>query len=600
MKSYDEIYQNVLRRRDEQIARKRRRIAVMGSVLPVSVLTLAAVFGIAALQGKPLAESEVSGNANASAAQLSQTAENAAPPVKLVDNRLILEEVGASIDITDMISDEVPYIYEYAGSQTDLVNYVVAGGTPENYGWAKFVMYERDTDTPENSKWSCRSYNTLASEMQDRRWYEAALRQLSEKPENNRIIIWSMTERTWEQDQEPFLPEDGENVKVADLLTVDEDSLDGYTACLVLKNEVGTDGADGRTKHSFDDALIIVDNADGDRASIAASELSGNSYIYDMILIAVNGKHPETALKLFSMDYKGEKHYLLALRSDMSLDEVSSVFVKPFYSTLFFAVEPECFDSGRLELYKCNGLANYSVGIGDGFRLDRDNVFVDVGDSTIHSIFVFDPDTLNFSFNQGREALLGGNFEAADAHLYGYHAFVEMKNVTHVPTGQEDHYSAEDTVLTVFGPDGGSAVISLKECGSSKAYEEFAKNLTASHAEECVTLLKLNDNGKEHIVIMLRNYQDKELPSYHAVFFEFDPESLTLIPYEYGKHEIVITPIVEVENVEGRDMLFTEKADRNDIANINAWDYIAACCNKALEFDHENHTVSYYLPLCEF
>ena len=107
---------------------------------------------------------------------------------------------------------------------------------------------------------------------------------------------------------------------------------------------------------------------------------------------------------------------------------------------------------------------------------------------------------------------------------------------------------------------------------------------------------------------MLRSYHftgDKshsDKPYYRTAFFEFDPESFALIPYKADKPNELIstTPLVEVENVDGRDMLFTEKADKNDISNVNLWDYINACCNKAFEFDHENHTVSFYIPLCEF
>ena len=370
------------------------------------------------------------------------------------------------------------------------------------------------------------------------------------------------------------------------------DSLGGYTAYLELRYE------DGSTEYS--DAVISAVRSDGKWASVSLlNELSGNVFIPDIINKAVYGKHPETAVKLFEMDYKGEKHYVLALRgyTDMTVDEIP-VPTDPDYGTVFFAVEPECFESGKLKLYKSHNLQNYVVSTTDSFRLDHDNVFVDIeNDSTIHSVVEFDPDSLTFTYELTKEPVAGGNVEVANAHMGGYHAFMQMNNVTHLPTADEDYYSAEDTVITVFSPEGHTASLSLKDCGGT-VYEEFIKSVNASHAGDCATLLKLNDNGTDHYVIMLRNYHDENpLPDYNTVFFEFDTENLALIPYEANKPNKLIptTPTVGLESRNGADVLVTEKVDKDDISYVNEWDYVTACCNKVFGFDHENHTV-FYIP----
>ena len=581
MKSYDETYQNVLRRRDEQMAKKRRRIAIAGSaVLPAVMLSAAVGIGAAAWRWGVPAEnggneiSPSSGNADVSAGEMLQQTADVQPPVQLIDNRLIFMENGENIDITHMISEKIPYIYEYTDEGTGLACYAVAGGTPENYGWAKFSMYELDAETPENSKWINYTCNTLFADRQDRKWYEAAITQLSEKPENNRIILWSMTERAWMDQTWPYntlkilaaqdsldgydvylhlegvdhIPTeeeayytaerigltvkyyDGRHHDFSDLYDIDalndefrdrliaddnlkilrltdggrirhvlmlrnyseedtcwhtvfitldnnpgskaqlytfggeenytvntgdcrivnmdgtdvlmtnvdgsvyaiafdftelsftcsptdqawdtagsvvaQDSLGGYTAYLELEGaESGAVEIGNRENPYYSDAVITVIDPDGHRASVSLlNELSGNVQIPHILDNAINGKHPEAAVKLFEMDYNGEKRYVLALRGygDMTSDEVP-VPIDPYYSTVFFAVEPECFDSGKLELYRLDGNMNYGVTITDGFRLDHDIVFVDVEGSVICEVLEFDPDSLTFTFEMTNE-----------------------------------------------------------------------------------------------------------------------------------------------------------------------------------------------------
>ena len=114
------------------------------------------------------------------------------------------------------------------------------------------------------------------------------------------------------------------------------DSMGGYTACLELKDVV-TRVVDeyGNKEYSYSDAVITVIRSDGYHADLSLSELSGNDYIADIIDKAVNGGHPETALKLLEMDSKGEKHIVLMLRGYHGENN------KPYYRAAFFEFDPE-------------------------------------------------------------------------------------------------------------------------------------------------------------------------------------------------------------------------------------------------------------------
>ena len=60
----------------------------------------------------------------------------------LEDGRLILNVDGKSIDITDMVDRKTPYIYSYELPESEKTAYVIAGGTPEEYGVVDMVYNE--------------------------------------------------------------------------------------------------------------------------------------------------------------------------------------------------------------------------------------------------------------------------------------------------------------------------------------------------------------------------------------------------------------------------------------------------------------------------
>ena len=56
-------------------------------------------------------------------------------PLILENGRLWLVLDGERTDITDLIDSETPYIIKDTDPDTGLKNYLVLGGTPEDFGW---------------------------------------------------------------------------------------------------------------------------------------------------------------------------------------------------------------------------------------------------------------------------------------------------------------------------------------------------------------------------------------------------------------------------------------------------------------------------------
>ena len=56
------------------------------------------------------------------------------------DGRLFFAtEDGQRIDITDLVSEETPYIYDGSDPDAGLTYYIIMGGTPECYGWLTWI-----------------------------------------------------------------------------------------------------------------------------------------------------------------------------------------------------------------------------------------------------------------------------------------------------------------------------------------------------------------------------------------------------------------------------------------------------------------------------
>ena len=65
-----------------------------------------------------------------------------AAPIVLEDGKLWFVNGDERTDLTGLVDENTPYIYEHADPATGNKGYVVVGGTAENYGWAEFFLTE--------------------------------------------------------------------------------------------------------------------------------------------------------------------------------------------------------------------------------------------------------------------------------------------------------------------------------------------------------------------------------------------------------------------------------------------------------------------------
>ncbi len=126
-------------------------------------------------------------------------------PIMLEDGRLWLVLADERIDVTDLIDEDTPYILEGEDPDSGLKNYLIVGGTPEDYGWQIWMemplggysgggwntyttYYDVDGELVEYHKWNAENHSTdgnpLPSELVpdtvivNKPWYDAADAQL--------------------------------------------------------------------------------------------------------------------------------------------------------------------------------------------------------------------------------------------------------------------------------------------------------------------------------------------------------------------------------------------------------------------------------------
>lgn len=71
--------------------------------------------------------------------------------VSCEDGRLIFNcDDGRHINITDLVSEETPYIYDGSDPDNGLTYYIIMGGTPELFGWFEWIQvpYPFDDNGP--------------------------------------------------------------------------------------------------------------------------------------------------------------------------------------------------------------------------------------------------------------------------------------------------------------------------------------------------------------------------------------------------------------------------------------------------------------------
>ena len=74
--------------------------------------------------------------------------ENMTQPVSFEDGRMIFVVNGERIDITERVSETVPFIYQYTDEEADVIHYWIIGKNgpePEHYGFAEYLQ-PRDGD----------------------------------------------------------------------------------------------------------------------------------------------------------------------------------------------------------------------------------------------------------------------------------------------------------------------------------------------------------------------------------------------------------------------------------------------------------------------
>ena len=73
-------------------------------------------------------------------------------PVIYLENERIFftQDDGQSVDITDLINEDTPYIHDGSDPETGMTYYIILGGTPEHYGWFEWITVP-DPFTPDEN-----------------------------------------------------------------------------------------------------------------------------------------------------------------------------------------------------------------------------------------------------------------------------------------------------------------------------------------------------------------------------------------------------------------------------------------------------------------
>lgn len=587
MKSYDEIYENVLRRRDVQLAKKRRRIAVVsGAVLPAFMLTAAATVGVVAWQGGLSESNKELGGASAPGAEEYTANAEYTTVVLYSEPESIQRNEEDFVPMTVAQLEQyfgtklTPYVPEGMQGGSDNCGIYVKDGTP--YWDAFWQIYQGDGMTLDITVCKCAQIDRTP--VQNGQIYHS----------NGIGVVMAGGRAGFTKNGVSFyidsggLPE-GELEKVIDSLTGDAGQtasnwdnsadyilygveLNGYKAFLKLKG-ITHEPAEGENYYTAEEVVLEVADPHESVASVSLGTIE-TMYMHSTGRWYVDETgYSLSKLHLWEMDYNGKPSYMVSLHC---YNEPSHEYIEKYdtynddviYTTMFFGCDPEHIESGILRSY--NG--GWVYGLTDSFRFDEGTTFVDDGRG---DFFIFDPDRYDITTSIELD-----NYPVQGVHPgYGYGVGLTLYDLTHLPKYDgEDYYAAEDAEVYIHNIDvPGSAEIYLSQCGSDDVYEEFTKRFNASYEEGSVTLLRLEDNGKAHYVIMLRNYSGSD-NKYNTAFFGFDPESFTLSLYTANGSSLVeTTDYTGIGIKDGAEVLLTKVG--NKLYQI--------------AFDHENHSFTY-------
>lgn len=121
-----------------------------------------------------------------------------AAPIKAEDGRLWLEADGQRLDITDMVDENTPYIYERTDPVTGEKGLMIVGGTVENFGWIEYFIMDGNIQAGSgNNYFDC----------------------LTELPDGSEVSIFDLTDEQREQ-----LADEGNKISFVKDGEVNEDS----------------------------------------------------------------------------------------------------------------------------------------------------------------------------------------------------------------------------------------------------------------------------------------------------------------------------------------------------------------------------------------
>lgn len=125
----------------------KRRLPKAGKLALAAALAVGCALSIAA--GLPAQVYQFIGGGSVTVDPNTDTAyynrEGAAPPAEVDGNgRLWLTVDGQRLDITDQISEDVPYLYQRTDPESGQKGYLLLGGTADDFGWMEWFQMDGD------------------------------------------------------------------------------------------------------------------------------------------------------------------------------------------------------------------------------------------------------------------------------------------------------------------------------------------------------------------------------------------------------------------------------------------------------------------------
>ncbi len=147
----------------------KRRMPKVGTLVLAAALTVGCVLSIAA--GLPaqvynfmsggsinIMPAGADGTTGSAEAVFGSAEDNA--PIVLEDGKLWFVNGGERTDLTGLIDENTPYIYEHTDPATGNKGHVIVGGTVDNFGWAEFFQADDGAGSIQGSNYAD-SYLTI-------------------------------------------------------------------------------------------------------------------------------------------------------------------------------------------------------------------------------------------------------------------------------------------------------------------------------------------------------------------------------------------------------------------------------------------------------